>query len=368
MKLLSYQPFSLYANGGGNRILRRLYQGHEDKVISLVVDQSGAGPGKGKVPETIILATPVIQSWARWHVRTFITWLRFKVFRSATIQKIQAAAQQFDHDVLHVVDHSPFSAALCSSAAACAKPLWVSFHDHFNTTQGSYKNSFTLWTRASRRLVISEELGLEYQRLFGKQSFELITDGVKDQEINLAAPANNDVKLIYFAGLLHIAYMPLFAVLADALDALTANGYKFKLILRGTQNLAFLSARSFEVDYRPTTLDNNQLKTELDASDMLYLPIKFSNPDFYLYSLSTKMVGYLGAPGSILYHGPADSAACNLLSKNQAAVCSTSLDKQKVAEDILHLITNGQVVSANAKKLAAERFDMDRIQKRFWQE
>ena len=38
MKILSFHLFSLYSNGGGSRILRRLYQGRESQVISFVVN------------------------------------------------------------------------------------------------------------------------------------------------------------------------------------------------------------------------------------------------------------------------------------------------------------------------------------------
>jgi hypothetical protein len=40
LKLLTYQPFSLYSNGGGNRILRRLFKGREADVISLVIEEN----------------------------------------------------------------------------------------------------------------------------------------------------------------------------------------------------------------------------------------------------------------------------------------------------------------------------------------
>ncbi len=39
---------------------------------------------------------------------------------------------------------------------------------------------------------------------------------------------------------------------------------------------------------------------------------------FARYSLSTKMVTYAGSGVPILYHGPADSAAYELLNKNNA--------------------------------------------------
>ena len=367
MKLLSYQSFSLYANGGGNRILRRLYQGREQDVISLVVEHAKSQPGSGAINETVVYATPTVQKWARWRVRTLITWLRHKVFKQYTVQQIQKAAAKLDYDVLHVVDHGAFSDALCTDTHCGSHKLWVSFHDHYSTTFGSYDASFTLWTRAARRLVISNELGVEYQRLFGNKPFEIITDGVTSSEVSPAEAINTGIYNIYFAGLLHIDYIPLFGVLANALDALTKQGHRFKLVLRGTQNIPFLNDRMFTTEYRPMTINNAELKRELDESTILYLPIKITKPDFYRYSLSTKMVGYLGAPGAILYHGPADSAAANLLQQHNAAICRGDMNEEKLSEDILTLIKSGALISANATTLARQQFDMDDIQKRFWQ-
>src|SRR5581483_10444584 len=96
--------------------------------------------------------------------------------------------------------------------------------------------------------------------------------------------------------------------------------------------------RSFEMSYLPVVLDDTVLKQDLDAAAILYLPIKFVDPDFYRYSLSTKMVGYLGAAGSVLYHGPRDSAAGRLLHETKSAVSCNSLDAEEMARCIIQLI------------------------------
>jgi hypothetical protein len=172
---------------------------------------------------------------------------------------------------------------------------------------------------------------------------------------------------IYFAGLLHIDYYPLFEILADALDLISKKGFKFRLILRGAQNIDFLNNRAFEVDYRSDFVTDKEIKQELDSASILYLPIKFSEPDFYLYSLSTKMIGYLGASGSILYHGPLNSAACKLLNNSKSAACCGALNVNEVVELILSML-NEDEYSINAKKLARENFNLKNIQNQFWQE
>jgi hypothetical protein len=368
MKILSYQSFSLYANGGGNRILRRLYQGHEADVVSLAIEAGYYKPVTGAITENIIPAIPLRRPWMKWRSRDIATWIREKPLKQYTINRIRQEARAIDCDVIHIMSCGPWSTALCNEEALAHKELWISVHDHFSTTQCPFRDASLLWNRADRRLVISPELGNEYQRLFGQLPYELITDGVLENEISAPAVNLQEPFIIYFAGLLHIEYIPLFRILADALDILSKKGLSFKLVFRGTQQLPFLKGRAFETIYLPVSLDNGVLKKDLDAASILYLPIKFVDPDFYRYSLSTKMVGYLGASGSILYHGPYDSAAGRLLRESHSAVSCTSLYVEEMVTSLLHLINEKNIISSNAKELARNRFRLEGIQERFWQE
>lgn len=366
MKVLSFHPFSLFTNGGGSRILRRIYEGHEAEVDSLAVESAvGKHPG-GEIPETVVPVLPQLKPWMRWYVRDYVRRLQQGTFKPKTIRRIQNEASRISYDVLHIVNHGSFSTAFCEEPRYLKQPLWVSFHDHFDATEGSYKDAEQLWHYAARRLVISENLGTEYSRLFGSKKYEIITDGVLPDEISTPTQGGNSPLTIYFAGLLHIDYLPLFRTLADALEQLTNHGLKVKLILRGTQHISFLQSRLFEVEYRPFSTNDKELKEELDAATILYLPIKFNQAAFYLYSLSTKMVGYLGASGTIMYHGPADSAACELLKKTKSAICCNTLNSTDLLEAIKSVCRGENRYSHNAKLLALERFELGMIRKRFW--
>src|SRR5882757_509701 len=347
MKILSYQSFSLYINSGGSRILRRLYKGHEADVFSLAIEAGHYKPATGAIAEKIIPAIPLRRSWMKWRSRDVATWIRENPFKKYTVNRIRREARAIDCDVIHIMSCGPWSTALCGDRELSKKPLWISIHDHFATTQCPFKDAHQLWNLADRRLVISPELGNEYQRLFGHLAYELITDGVLPQEISAPAAAEQAPLVIYFAGLLHIEYIPLFRVLADALDILAKQGLSFKVVLRGTQRLSFLKDRSFETVYLPVVLEDAVLKKDLDAASILYLPIKFVDPDFYRYSLSTKMVGYLGAAGAILYHGPHDSAAGHLLKETRSAVSCTSLDANEMVISILRLMDEKNSVAVN---------------------
>ena len=368
MKLLSYQPFSLYETGGGSRILRRLYEGHEAQVTSLFVKFFEGKPVRGSIEEKHVTIFPLVKPWMRWHVRSWAMNLQVNAFKAFTEKAICSAARKLHYDVIHVVNHGAFSTTLCDDVARSGKVLWASFHDHFSINGSCFAEAERLWNQASRRLVISETMGEEYASLFGQKKYELITDGVLPHELSTPAAANNDSTIFYFAGLLHHDYLPLFSTLADALNILAKQGKNVRLVLRGTQRVDFLENRSFTVEYRPVTLNQAELKKELDAATVLYLPIKLTNPDFYLYSLSTKMVGYLAAPGAILYHGPKDSAAGELLQQAEAAVCSETLDAQELVDSIKELLERGgKAYSENAKELVREKFDLLQIRHTFWQ-
>jgi hypothetical protein len=173
---------------------------------------------------------------------------------------------------------------------------------------------------------------------------------------------------IYFAGLLHIAYYPLFKVVHESLKVVSEDlGIQFVFTLRGTQKLDFLiNSSNLNYEYRPFSLDTIMLKKEMDKADILYLPIMFDNEFFYKYSLSTKLIGYLGSAGNILYHGPKDSAACNLLLDNKAAFCCNSLLQTDMIYQIKKMLSDDENVSSNAKKLARSDFDLYDAQNRFW--
>jgi hypothetical protein len=142
---------------------------------------------------------------------------------------------------------------------------------------------------------------------------------------------------------------------------------KVDFILRGTQKLSFLNERKFKVEYRPFTTNDDQLRAELNEADLLYLPIKFTKPLFYKYSLSTKMVGYTGAGGCIFYHGPNDSAASNLLKKYQAAICCNTLNSVDIIYNLLDFFDNAEQISNNAKKLLKDKFIYEDLYAQFWQ-
>lgn len=364
MKILSLIP--LYQNGGASRLLRRLYAGRETQIITLAVRETDSKPKKGLIPEIDLPLIPVHAKWMRWKFRDLSSYLRNNFLFNFNSKKIRKAIMQIDFDVIHAINHGTFSKAFYDENIFENKKIWISFHDHYRLCS-TFDDANFLWNIADRRLVISTELGEEYVKIFGDKKYELITDGVGKDELSMPkTPENTEQITVYFAGLLHLEYYPLFEVLADALDVMCENKNLFKLILRGTQELSFLSNRKFDVEYRKNFISDEEIKLELDHASILYLPIKFSSSDFYLYSLSTKLISYLGASGTILYHGPFDAAAHNLLKDNNAAVSCLTLEVNDMVVQLKKMMYINKDISESAKRLASTSFDLSNIQDRFW--
>jgi hypothetical protein len=365
MKILSFQPFSIYQNGGGPRVLRRFYLGREDQVISICVKDHSGPVTVGEIKEIVIPPFPQNHKWTRWKLRSVFRWLRENLFGNFTKKRIIGKARNISCDVIHVVSHGKYAAVLCDEKLLRGKQLWTSFHDHYLSISTPFADTQKLWLSSDKRFVISEEMGIEYQNLFGYKEYKILTDGVLKDEITEPKRTDKTKIIIYFAGLLHIGYYPLFESLADALDILYDKNIQIRLILRGTQRLDFLNNRKFQIEYRTSFIIDVKVKEELDSADILYFPMKY-DPAFYLYSLSTKMVGYLAGAGTILYHGPKESAANKLLEKHNAAVSCFSLNTIDIADSIHTVINSNGNISRNAKKLAQKEFLLTDMQNKFW--
>ena len=112
------------------------------------------------------------------------------------------------------------------------------------------------------------------------------------------------------------------------------------------------------------------VQADFESADWLYLPLPFTEEHraFGAYSLSTKMVTYLGSGIPILYHGPPGTAAHNLLAKNRAAALITSLDPNEITRGLVRLLADDASAefAANALSLARTNFLRGEQHERFW--
>ena len=263
------------------------------------------------------------------------------------------------HAVLHGSDDWQAAAEYCERTGT---PLIVSLHDDLRYNIGAKAYSRVkehvkrAWNHASWIFTITEELGIEYCRRFGKRQFQTLTDGVD------CKPAYGDAREVgsqinvYFCGLLHYGYTQNFVGLLKVLDGLHPRG---KLTLRGA--VPFREMRAFEANYEllPFSLSIDE---DFNSADVLYLPLQFGEDytDFVRFSLSTKMVTYLVSGVPILFHGPKDSALGRLLSQSKAAICCFDNDVRSL-RCALDVASDRQArcdVVRAAQALAIEKFDL----------
>jgi hypothetical protein len=113
------------------------------------------------------------------------------------------------------------------------------------------------------------------------------------------------------------------------------------------------------------------VEKDLNEMDLLYMPLPFGSESeaFVRFSLSTKMVSYLSSGNPILFHGPKNSAAYDLLSEANAAFAFNSLESLPLADLILKIIENPEISKThifNSLKLARSRFSLHDQRAKFW--
>ncbi|MDQ6707562.1 MAG: hypothetical protein M3Z85_16485, partial [Acidobacteriota bacterium] len=112
-----------------------------------------------------------------------------------------------------------------------------------------------------------------------------------------------------------------------------------------------------------------QVQRDLEFADLLYMPMPFGveHQNFARYSLSTKMVTYVGSALPILYHGPRTSAAYDLLEKNHAAIFLTTLDPAEIAATLARVDAKQRsAVARNALALGRREFMLENQVQKFW--
>jgi hypothetical protein len=112
-----------------------------------------------------------------------------------------------------------------------------------------------------------------------------------------------------------------------------------------------------------------EVEKDMLSADMLYQPMAFQEQAraFARFSLSTKMITYLGSGLPIFYHGPEDSAAGKLLARHDAAAICTTLDPEKIAEQLLETSARREAIVNKALALARSQFMVADQQRRFWE-
>ncbi len=367
------QPFGLNSPGGGSRILRALLE--DPPAPCLNICTSPQAPPPTTVGQELHL--PIRPYFGRIE-RTRLNYLP-NLFVSPLAGRFRRRLTEICRNrkatAIHTVAHGLEFWYAYQVAQELGLPYYLSVHDDLEyALQGrpDFKEGNSkiaeVWQRAKGRFVISEALGKEYCRRYGQKAYSIVTDGLEKIPVQPQLRPVNSFR-IYFMGLLHISYEINFKVLLQALVILhkLRPDWHLAVICRCGFIRPEVLAGQFPVTVLPFASEQ-EVTRDLEQADMVYLPLPFGQnyESFVRYSLSTKMVTYLGSGLPILYHGPAQAAAGQLLAQHQAAILLNSLDPYFIAEGLIKTQEKTAAIIQNALDLGDRQFLLTEQRKRFW--
>ncbi len=372
--ILFIQPFSMgLTSGGGGRILRALL---EDAPL----------PWK-----SVCTAPQRPRSWPKeTHLATRPFWGRIERTRFARLphksgrfferrfrRRLAEFCAREKPLAIHAIPHFGLDFACAQEVARdLGVPFFISVHDDLAYTgmheAGNPRFEAAMrsaWQEADARFVISDALGREYSRRYGERPFEIVTDGLKQLHPLRAVCPQNALR-IYFMGLFHLSYERNLRAFLEGVRQFEAQHPQIKVTM--TCRCGHIRPHVW-ADLKPVTVlpyaGERQVEQDMEQSDLLYMPMPFGveHENFARYSVSTKMVTYLGSGLPILYHGPASSAAFEILNRSKAAIFANTLDPFEIAATLTSVTSDSsQEVVTNARRLAQSEFMLADQTQRFW--
>ncbi len=372
MTLVSVQGFGIAAPGGGSRILRALFEVPPMPVLA-VCSAPVAPPSQALVTEEHVPLRPYFGRLESTRVRPYLDSLDSPLGPSFR-RHLAAICQRHAGDAVHAVAMGLTFWHAFVVARKCQLPYFLTVHDDYiYTMQGgpgkaaSLRRLGTAWRDAHHRYVISTALGDEYAHRYGHREYSIVTDGIH------APPPQRQLRdaavRVYFAGAVHISYGRNLRALLAALDELDRQGSMREISFTarcGQLGDGRLRSR-VPIQVLPFA-DEQTVARDLDGADLLYLPLPFGERyhRFTKYSLSTKLITYLGSGVPILYHGPLDTPVARLLREHAAAILTDTLEPADIAQAIRSGLPRRSEFASNAGRLATRDFRLETQRGRFW--
>jgi hypothetical protein len=272
-------------------------------------------------------------------------------------------------DAIHAIPHGTDFWHAYKVACDLDVPYVLNVHDHLTYNMPGFpymgwvmERLKRVWREADQRFVISDSMGEAYCGMFGNAPYTTVTDGLT----NVAAAPLPRPQLrhdVYFMGALHLSYRANLNALLAGLGRLHARGQAVTFTSRGS---AIDARPAFPVVNLPWASEA-EVARDFEKVGWLYFPLPFdpAHDDFVRYSLSTKLVTYLGTGLPILYHGPAHAAAARLLDRHDAAVQVHTLEPEALAAALTSPPDLDSTVN-NALGLARDHFQIEDQRRRFW--
>jgi glycosyltransferase involved in cell wall biosynthesis len=371
-------PFGLQSPSGGSRIMRALLQESPRSFVS--ISTSPERPPATNIGRELHL--PLRPNFGRIERTRFAAFADAlaPIFANRFARKLEVVCRRTQAVSIHSIAHGGMDFYTAFRVAQkLGVPFFLQVHDDFifsargvRSEAAAHQALREAWTGAAARFVICQALGEEYSRRYGKADYIVITDGVE----NLApAPKQRSAGNlnIYFMGLFHLDYEPNLKLLLSALAQLQKenSGGKISITLRcgGVRPTSVTGYESF-VRVLPFASEA-VVESEMKQADLLYLPMPFEKKYelFVRFSLSTKMVTYLSSGVPILYHGPPEAAAHDLLKVHNAALLCTRPALENLVLMLHRYLRDpeaGTDLARNALALARKDFMLPEIRARFW--
>lgn len=376
-RILFVQPFGMNgkAAGGSSKIYRSLISNAPADIGVLVYGvfppELSRAEDQWFIRERATLGRLEHSRFATW------TWRTRTLSWKSSGAKVARSISEWRPDHVHLHLHG---VGFIHAARWCRKhkvAFSVSVHDDIrHLVAGDYWAEFIeeeagkAWAGASNRFVISKEMGEEYSARYGARPWMQITDGLAPDAIAGTPRAGTRNRLIvYFAGAVNWPYEPNIRAMQQALKLYRDEhpGNSVRMVLRGGRHFKWEDASAPEIEVRPFGTPA-EVDADMHEVDVLYLPLSIDPlyRNFAKFSLSTKMVTYLGAGLPILYHGPAEAAAAKLLTEAGASAVCTSNNPQEILHALGSCIRQKETIVRNALRLADERFRLEPIREAFW--
>lgn len=375
MTLVSTQSFGIGSPGGGPRILRTLFAGAPTEVVSVCTNPR-TPPDSDGYRERHVALRRTMGRLEGTRPGAWVTPVEWGLGTSFG-RRLEQVCTDTSATALHAVPHMVDFWHTYRLARRLDLPFLLTVHDdpryvlHGRPDVGLVLRRLGhVWREADERFVISEAMGREYCREFGEQPYSIVSDGLSADRI-ADAPRPRAGYRGYFAGLFHLSYAEAVGAFTAGLGRASATGadpvsmtMRCGAIPEGARPHL---AGGLEVQVRAFGPEA-EVATDMEQADFLYLPLPFDSrhEHFVRLSLSTKLVTYLGAGLPIVYHGPAGSAAHELLSHHDAAICLTTLDPDEIARGIMAGMARADEVTANALALGRSEFTVEEQRRRFW--
>ena len=368
------QSFGLNSPGGGPRILRSLLEAASAPYLSVCtkprVESAQTAhevhlpirPWLGRIESTRLAG------YLRIHQLELWLGGRFR-------RRLDTLFEQHDVTAVHAIPHRMDFWYAYQVAEERGLPYYLNVHDELaynlrgtgRYLERAQERLAHVWPRADGRIVISEAMGEEYCRRYGERPYTVVTDGLTGTLPEEPHTIPDRSLRVYFMGALHLTYHPNFQALTEALTQVQHSAPAFDTALIARGSALPVDEASFRLEERPFAAEE-VVQQDFEEVDVLYLPLPFGEEyePFWRYSLSTKLVTYLGSGVPILYHGPKEAAAARLLDRYDAALQVHSLDSTAIAEALQRIPEVGGRVAGNALRLGGTQFRQKEMQSRFW--